>query len=451
MALDVRVWNLSCFVALSACHAAVIPGGQHDGEGDGNNSGDTASSSASSAPGTETGNEPECRTSQDCYPEWGCYEGRCEYHACPTDGGGCNDNDDGYGDDTYGGCGSDDDCNEGEYCSDGQCISGPTLPECAEQLEITALQIPVTDPIDIALLDGGPDAYATLVFTDGTGLAVATSDGASTMHPTPEVIEPLLLAAADYDGDGREDVALRGLDELGQDIVATYAVADGGITWLGTTIVARWPMVADADLDGDGRIDLAIWRQGDGNDIMRGLGDGTFDVPTPLAFSAYPIAGGQLDDDGHAELMTDDRNVWFRSEDAMLAHSLALSTAHPELEAVEAVVVDLDLDGTRELVVGSGTSPSVIEHVDASGDLLASFLVTDGSFLHGVANIMGGGPRDLVLHNAIVTGLPEAPCAITFGDGFSVATGNFDGDERDELVFAAGFTYELYVVRYAGP
>jgi hypothetical protein len=439
MALDVRVWNLSGFVVLAACGpGAVHPQGDGSGGDDGASSGSSGTSTVTTSITTvDEGSEgPQCQSSQDCPPEWECYEGVCEYFACPTDGGGCHDNDDGY----YHGCRFDEECGAGEYCSYGECAALPVLPACAETLDVTELPIPNSAPIVIAMPDAGPGAYAPLVFTDGTSLVVATGDGAIAMHETPEVSAPQLLGAADYDGDGKEDVALLGQSVMGEDVVVTYAVTGTDITVLGSTVVQQTPLVADADLDGDGHLDLAIWRSGLGNYVMRGLGDGTFGPPTGLAFLDYIVGGGQLDADASAELVTDHRTIWFDPADLDLAHSVDASTDHADLDLHEALVVDL------ELVLGSGYDPTVIERVDADGNLLATWLVGAGGFLHEAADVFGNGPRDLVLDNVVVTGLPDAPCSVAFGNGQSVAAGNFSGDEREELIFTQANTYELHLV-----
>ena len=444
MAFNIRTWNLSGSLVLAACGSPGIPVEQDPGnEAPTSSTGSPASSESESESQSETGTPPECVDANDCPPEWGCYDGVCEYAACPTDGGGC-------GDDGDGPCGSDEDCDEFEYCSDAQCISGDVIPTCAEVLEITPLPIPIDDGVHVDLVSR-VDAHAILVFSGAGGLGVATAQGPGTIFETPEVGEPhYVIASEDFDGDEVEDIAVRGVDGSGVTVVVTYAVDEAGITALGTTPIEAFVLVADSDIDGDGHIDLGLWEDVVGTYVMRGLGDGTFSPAEPLAFSDYFVGGVQLDDDGRAELVTDRRHVWSFADDPQLTQSFEAQTNYPMLELSGAVAIDLDVDGTRELIMESGSSPTVIEHVDANGNLMASFLAADASSLVSTANIMGRGQRDLVMQNGIIAGLPDVPCWIYLAPAISVTSGNFVGDERDEVVYADDFTNEIYLVSYTG-
>ncbi len=167
------------------------------------------------------------------------------------------------------------------------------------------------------------------------------------------------VTAADFDADGRVDVAtadadgtvrvFRGDGDGGLGEVAEYAIGGHGVA------------ILTVDLDGDGHLDLVT-----GDDasfdvgVMLGEGDGTFAATTDYrAGNTHTIATGDLDGDGHLDLVAGgyDRTVrpGVRRPRAT-GPSAPRRRWAPVVSALSVAVADLDGDGKPDIVVADGVA-----------------------------------------------------------------------------------------------
>ncbi|HXM40406.1 MAG TPA: FG-GAP-like repeat-containing protein [Bryobacteraceae bacterium] len=161
---------------------------------------------------------------------------------------------------------------------------------------------------DIVFAAGHPDALITLPYTQTVGVLFGNGDGTFAGVPAyPLSIQPstMGIAAADFNGDGRPDLA------LGADGQISILIGNGGSKFQ-TGLNLSAPNgnsvrsgVAAGDLNGDGKIDLAINDGQSGATIFLGNGDGTFEAPRPVAGggtgTSY-VAMGDFNNDHNLDL-----------------------------------------------------------------------------------------------------------------------------------------------------
>lgn len=162
--------------------------------------------------------------------------------------------------------------------------------------------------------DGDLDVVATNPGTGSISLFLGRSDGTLNAAVNLPVGQnrnsaPFSAAIGDFDGDGRNDVAIA--DMIGRNVVVRLGNGDGT---LGPEVAFREggvpPYICIAhDLDLDGRLDLACAnRESNDVSVLLGRGDGTFAEPlvsgTGVGTGPYAIAVADFNLDGVPDVVT---------------------------------------------------------------------------------------------------------------------------------------------------
>lgn len=286
-----------------------------------------------------------------------------------------------------------------------------------------------------------------------TGLGVSPSGTFATLAPTST------LWAADYDGDGREELLAVAVD--GSLAVLDAEDPDAGSRRVSELLTDGGRLVSDGDLDGDCRVDLVVAAD---SGVLRVLGDGT--SPAPIGPSAAL----------EATVVTLVRSAGTRVVAVSIAGAVSLdpldgtSTTLSSEAASQTIAADLDGDGIGELVVlgpsthlyrggeisfveepGAGSGPLA----PATGPLASGDF--DGDGLDDVALGDGASIRVLTFGSGSLGTLSVGALTGAFTDLRRIRSADVNGDCIDDLVVLDGSTVRFFpgsrgvFVEEAGP
>ena len=287
-------------------------------------------------------------------------------------------------------------------------------------------------PRSLAIADFNGDGKADLAVVNETSQAVSIllghGDGTFTAGPSfyvPGGGYAIQVAAGDFNGDGKIDLAVTNL--LGHNVAVFLGHGDGTFgtaTTFGVNGAAF--AVATADVNGDGKVDLVVTNAAGGStgqtlQVLLGNGDGTFAAAVSYPTGADPqwVATGDFNGDGHLDLIAANNG----SNTVSLFLGRGDGTFQPPSDFATGVspqaiaVADFNEDGNLDFAVINSNSNSVsIRLGDGHGGFVAATSLTTGSTPTGIAlgDVNGDGAPDLVVANQLGNSLS---IFISKGDG----------------------------------
>ena len=327
---------------------------------------------------------------------------------------------------------------------------------------------------DLVIGEGIPEALAP--DEQSGAITVFLGNGDGTLQGAPVVYStaaPLGGATADFNGDGRPDVALAVpsagvvvlLKAAGQAFQAPLTIpipASSSSTASPAVIIA-------GDFNRDGKADIVVADQYNYSIwLIAGNGDGTFQAPLKIGTVASrprSLAAGDFNGDGRTDLA-----VVYAGYVASEPHGLQLllaqsgggytasATVAAGTTPLQALAADLNGDGRDDLIVvnqgtfssttdtgnvqvffskadgtlqtpviyPAGSYPAAATLADLNGDKKPDLVVASGNFSYSLAILLGGNAGTFQPAQFVVTDYGPA----------SIIAADFNGDGRQDLVVA---------------
>ncbi|HXM19972.1 MAG TPA: VCBS repeat-containing protein [Terriglobales bacterium] len=292
----------------------------------------------------------------------------------------------------------------------------------------------VPNPIGLAIGDFNGDQKEDLavVSSGGTGsgsLCMYLGQGDGTFHLSAcytAGIEPILVATADFNGDGNLDVAVAdkaGYKNAGS-VTVFFGTGKGTLKNPATYKVTGAPYgIAAGDLNGDRHPDLVVTDVSGGNAIVL-LNDGTGKFQKPVVYS---VGGGEAVDVKIADLRHDGRNdlavvnasineiaILLNNGDGTFAPAKFYISGFSWGTGTDAVVIaDFNLDGKLDLATANQNGNSALLYGRGDGTFKAAVPIHD---------------------------------EIKFDGAISLTVGDFNNDKAPDLAFAMYFKNKIAVM-----
>jgi hypothetical protein len=292
--------------------------------------------------------------------------------------------------------------------------------------------------------DGRTDLAVANLFNSVVSVLLGNGDG-TFQNEVPYTVGsyPLALVAGEFNGDGRTDLAVANANS--NDVSVLLGNGDG--TFQNQVPYAVGSSPADlvaGDFNGDGRTDLAVANAFSNTvSVLLGNGDGTFQNQVTYAVGSGPVAlvAGDFNGDGRTDLAVanyddSDMSVLLGNGDGTFQHQLTYPVGS---SPVALVAGDFNGDGRTDLAVTNAGS------LDSHGNLIpgtstVSVLLGngDGTFQHQVTYAVGNAPSALVAGDFNGDGRTDLAVANADSNTVSVLLGNGDGTFENQVTYAVG-------------
>jgi len=290
-------------------------------------------------------------------------------------------------------------------------------------------------------------------YSDMTGVVVVAPELSFTPHNDFSVgMNPRSVAIGDFNGDGRQDLAVGNWYSGNVSVLLGDGVGSFGAK---TDFSAGSPeSVAIGDFNGDGKQDLATANWSGNVSVLLGTGTGSFGAATYFSVGATPwdVAVGDFNGDGRQDLAvanTYPDNVSVLLGDGTGSFGAATNFSvgtHPSSVAVS----DFNGDGKQDLAVANQYASNVSVLLgDGTGSFgtATNFGVDTSPFSVAVGDFNGDGKQDLATANwgqsisvLLGTGAGSFGYTNTIGVAatlYDVAVGDLNGDGNQDLAAAS--------------
>ncbi len=275
---------------------------------------------------------------------------------------------------------------------------------------------------------------------DGFQTPVNTAEGTASAMP-------YFLATADFNGDGRPDLALMDAHRNHLSILPGNGDGTFGAPVYAASLTAP-SSITIGDFNGDGKTDMAVPNSTGPLTVFLGKGNGTFQSALTYPFQTGPLLAADFNHDGKTDL-TDGVSILIGNGDGSFQTPVVYNTT---AYVGGAAVGDFNRDGEADVAFTAGINVDIllgngdgtfrsgtVTSVDNSqiGAIAVGDFNGDGKADLAVADLEGGytwtllGIGDGTFQNARIFdgGIGSSP----------IVTGDFNGDGNPDLAFRNGY------------
>jgi FG-GAP-like repeat/Bacterial Ig domain/FG-GAP repeat len=302
---------------------------------------------------------------------------------------------------------------------------------------------------DLAVANLIAQGFEAILLGDGTGrFGAPTNVGVGTF--------PNSVRVGDFNGDGFQDLAVAKLNSVSGGLSILLGDGAGNFGSPADFPAGSLPYsVAVADFNGDGKQDVAVANEGSNNvSILLGDGAGNFGGPTNFGAGTGPssVVVGDFNGDGKQDLAI--ANLSSNNVSVLLGDGAGSFSGPTNFGVgptpIEVAVGDFNGDGKQDITIANKDSDNVsILFGDGAGNFSAAtnFGAGNGPNSVAVGDFNGDGKQDISVANAFSgdvslllgdgAGNFSAPTSVGTGsNSLSVAVGDFNGDGLQDLAVA---------------
>jgi hypothetical protein len=320
--------------------------------------------------------------------------------------------------------------------------------------------------------DGNLDVAEALFARDGLNVLLGDGAGhfsAPVITALPDNASPSWLAAADFDGDGTQDVAEVGFSTSGE-LRVLLGKGDGTFT-VGKNLEAVEGKVAAGDLNEDGRPDLVVDNTDlDRQEIWLNRGDGRFRHAHDYSFGGDDLQLADVDGDHHLDVLWSFGRMLVRLGTGHGTFGTLIDNHDPnhELSGLDFTLADFDEDGNVDVAMDTASAGKVQVGLGDGAGHFTPFREYEGLAYETIsiasADFTGDGHVDIVTSGDFNFGGVEDVFTMlqgkgngTFGrttrwvaGGHALTVGDIDADGRPDLVSDNDYRLFTFVTMNAG-
>jgi len=294
-----------------------------------------------------------------------------------------------------------------------------------------------TSPLGVATADFNGDGKADVAVANelSNTISVLLGDGHGGYSPAPAISgsmnNPYALAVGDFNNDGKADLAVT---NFGNSTVTVWLGNGDGTFTLGgapTGVGSDPTSVVVGDFNGDGKPDLAVANNGSKTiSILLGNGSGGFTPGSPISVPNQPFALAVADFNRDAKLdiastegTSNTLDVYLGNGDGTFQKAISsIGLSHPESGLA---VADFNKDGIPDVAVSNSTNGTVSILL---GDGTGKFSIASGSPISVGVNLNG-----LVAGDFSGDGNPDFAVVDSASNSVKVFLGHGDGTFAAEV------------------